>query len=94
LPLLDQYSRGRAAIGQEGKFDYQRDVKNKKFYPKYVSAANYAAGVYMAGAGYSLDATLLVAKFYAMEHSKNYTAQDQLDWIKRGWTDATSGRWR
>lgn len=94
LPLLDQYSRGRAAIGQEGTFNFQRDGKNKKFYSKYVSAANYAAGVYMAGAGQSLDATLLLAKFYAMAHSKNYTAQDQLDWIKRGWTDAASGRWR
>jgi hypothetical protein len=42
LPLLEQYSRVRAAIGQEGASDLQRDVPNKKFYHAYTPAANYA----------------------------------------------------
>lgn len=69
-------------------------MKSKKIYARYIPDANYAAGVYMAGAGHSLDATLLLAKLYATQHSKNYTAQDQMGWIKRGWTDNTAGRWR
>ena len=94
LPLSEQYPRVRAAIAQEGTYDFQRDVPNQKFYDAYTPAANYAVGVYMAAAGYSLDTTRALAKLYALRHSGNYNTQDQLEWIKRGWTDATSGRWR
>lgn len=59
-------------------------VLHQKFLDHYVHAANYAAGVYMAGAGYSLAATLALAKLYAIRHSSNYNAQDQLGWIQRG----------
>ncbi len=83
-----------AAIAQEGTYDFQRDVPQQKFHDPYIHAANYAAGVYMAGAGYSLTATLALAKLYALRNSKNYDAQDQLGWIQRGWKDATAGRWR
>ena len=94
LPLLEQYNRARAAIAQEGTYDFQRDAPNQKFLDPYIHAANYAAGVYMAGAGYSLETTRSLAKIYALRNSSNYDAQDQLGWIKRGWTDATAGRWR
>jgi hypothetical protein len=94
LPIAEQYGRIRAAIGQQGTYDFQRDVPNLKFYDAYTPAANYAVGVYMAGAGYSLDTTRMLAKLYALRHSSNYNTQDQLEWIKRGWTDAESGRWR
>jgi hypothetical protein len=93
LPLSEQYSRVRSAIAQEGTYDFQRDVPNQKFYDAYVPAANYAVGVYMAGAGYSLNTTRLLAKLYALRHSSNYSTGDQLDWIKRCWTDGKSGRW-
>ena len=93
LPLSEQYRRVRAAIAQEGTYDFQRDAPHEKFYDHYVPAANYAVGVYMAGAGYSLEDTCAFAKLYALRHS-NYDAQDQLSWMERGWTDAVRGRWR
>jgi hypothetical protein len=93
-PLAEQYRQARAAVAQEGIYDFQRDVSNKLFYSAYTPAANYAVGVYMAGAGYSLSETLSIAKLYAFEHSSNYSIQDRDDWITRGWTDAHSGRWR
>jgi hypothetical protein len=82
------------AIAQGGTYDFQRDVPNEKFYDAYVRAANYAVGVYMAGAGYSLPSTLFLAKLYALKNSTNYNAQDQEHWIKRGWADGKSGVWR
>jgi hypothetical protein len=48
----------------------------------------------MAGAGYTLPETLLIAKAYAFGHSSNYSAQDREEWIKRGWNDAAAGRWK
>jgi hypothetical protein len=94
LPIPEQYSKGRAAIAQGGTYDFQRDVIQQKFYYPYVHAANYAVGVYMAGAGYSLPATLFFAKLYALRNSSNYDAQDQLGWIKRGWRDGKAGIWK
>lgn len=94
LPLPEQYSEARAAIAQGGRYDFQRDPTTGKFYHDYIHAANYAAGVYMAGAGYSLSVTLLLAKLYALRNSNNYDAQDQLGWIKRGWSDGTAGIWK
>lgn len=94
IPYSEQYRLAHAAIAQEGIYDFQRDVPQQKFYDAYVHASNYAVGVYMAGAGYSLDATRAMAKLYALRNSKNYDAQDQLDWIKRGWEDGSSGVWK
>ena len=85
LPYSEQYRRARAAIAQEGTYDFQRDVAQQRFFDAYVHASNYAVGVYMAGAGYSLEATRSLAKLYALRNSKNYKSQDQL--IKRGWKD-------
>ena len=93
LPLSEQY-RARAAIAQGGTYDFQRDVPRQEFHDPYVHSANYAVGVYMAGAGHSLETTLAFAKLYGLGHSSNYNAQDQLGWIERGWTDAVRGRWR
>ncbi|MGH7047876.1 MAG: hypothetical protein ACREE2_15970 [Stellaceae bacterium] len=94
LPPAEQYSQGHAAIAQGGTYDFQRDVKQQKFYDYHTPAANYAVGVYMSGAGYSLSATLIFAKLYALRNSSNYDAQDQLGWIRRGWNDGEAGVWR
>ena len=46
----------RSAIGQFGTYAFQR--KDGHFYTAYMDASNYAAGVYMAGAGYSYFETI------------------------------------
>ena len=94
LPYPEQYRRAHAAIAQEGTYDFQRDVKQQNFYDAYVHASNYAVGVYMAGAGYSLDVTRAMAKLYTLRNSSNYDVQDQLNWIKHGWKDGNSGVWK
>lgn len=66
LTIPEQYSLGRAAIAQGGTYDFQRDVRQEKFYDAYVHAANYAVGMYRAGAGYSLEGTRVFAKLYAL----------------------------
>jgi trimethylamine:corrinoid methyltransferase-like protein len=60
----------------------------------YIGAANYAVGVYTAGAGYSLQQTLDIAETYAFYDSSNYNSQNQKDWTTAGWNDATAGRWK
>jgi hypothetical protein len=92
--VWEQYPPAHAAIAQGGQFDFQRDPAAHKLYKAYIPAANYAVGVYMAGAGYTLTQTLLLAKAYAFGHSSNYSAQDREEWIKRGWNDAAAGRWK
>lgn len=94
LPFWEQYPRAHNAIAQEGTYDFQRDVQSQKLYRGYIPAANYAVGVYMAGAGYSLLETLSLAKIYAYGHSSNYKSQDREEWITRGWQDAIMGRWK
>ena len=77
------------AIGQFGTFDFQRE--DDRFYTAYTDASNYAVGVYMSGAGYSLEETLALGRLYAWARSSNAGAQAQVDWWKRGWNDATNG---
>ena len=93
-PLWEHYPSAHAAIAQGGEFDFQRDPKTHKLYQAYIPAANYAVGVYMAGAGHTLSETLVLAKAYAFGHSSNYSAQDREEWIRRGWNDADAGRWK
>jgi hypothetical protein len=92
LPLWSQIPRIRTALHQGGTYDFQRDPVHQKFFPAYTNASNYAVGVYMAGAGQSLSATLLFAETYALFNSSNY--DKQRDWITRGWDDATAGWWK
>jgi Phage portal protein len=78
-----------SAIWINGAYDFQRDTGN--FYSAYINASNYAAGVYMAGAGYSYDATISIATFLANEYSSNPDRKTQQAWWTRGWNDATNG---
>lgn len=83
----------RSAIGQFGPYDFQR--RNGYFYSAYIDASNYAAGVYMAGAGYSLLETLVGGTYYSVKNSSNWESgfADHIRWWTKGWTDATNGSW-
>ncbi|GAA5265812.1 hypothetical protein ACOSOMT5_P2239 [Acidiphilium sp. MT5] len=52
-----------AAVGWGGNFDYQRN--GSTLYLQYANASNYGVGVYMAGAGYSLQETMSIAGSFA-----------------------------
>jgi hypothetical protein len=97
--FLEVYAAGQAnwqnpvaavlAVGHYGTYDYQRD--EGVFYSAYTDASNYAVGVYMAGAGYSFDATIAIAGFVANLQSSNAGSERQSGWWTRGWNDATNG---
>ncbi len=91
-----QLDPARSALQQFGTFDYQRDKATNTNFKEYVPAANYAVGVYMAGAGYALEATYTLAQTYALFYSSNrfdYGTRGR-PWIKTGWDDATKGVWQ
>ncbi len=70
-PLLQQIDAARIALGQFGTYDFQRDEATNTWFSEYVHAANYAVGVYMAGAGYGLDQSLAFAQAYTVVNSSN-----------------------
>jgi hypothetical protein len=76
------------ALKHFGPYDFQRD--NGTFYSAYTNAPNYAVGVYMAGAGYSYDATITICTLVAKLISSNADANTQAPWWTRGWNDATN----
>ncbi|MBV9290349.1 MAG: hypothetical protein JO288_21455, partial [Hyphomicrobiales bacterium] len=63
------------ALRQFGTYDFQRS--DGKIYLAYANASNYAVGVYMAGAGYSYDATIKICSFIADLISSNAAANTQ-----------------
>jgi len=66
-------------VGQFGKFDFQRQGGN--FYSQYTDASNYAAGLFMNGAGFSYRDTIAIAGGYAALHSSGgITARRVLWW--------------
>src|SRR5271169_4853447 len=77
------------AVGHYGTYDFQRD--QGVFYSAYTNASNYAVGVYMAGAGYSYDATIAIGTLFANLYSSNAGSESQRTWWTRGWNDATNG---
>jgi hypothetical protein len=71
-------------VGHFGDFDFQRD--DGTFRDAYIQAANVAVGVYLAGAGFSLDqATSIFNDF----HNMFSTGAPGLEWMKEGWNAAT-----
>ena len=95
-PLLDQRDKAKAALGQFGTYDFQRDKATNTWFSEYVHAANYAVGVYMAGAGYGLYQSLAFAQAYAVFNSSN-AFNDKYkgrEWKIKGWEDAHRGVWR
>jgi hypothetical protein len=94
LPPFDQIPHIRTALRQGGTYDFQRDPIRQETQPVYANASNYAVGVYLAGAGYSLWAARKMAQAYALFNSSNYGSKNQIDWLEQGWRDATAGRWK
>ena len=76
------------AIGHYGTYDFQRN--DGVFYSAYTDASNYAVGVYMAGAGYSYNATIAIGAIFADLYSSNAGSEGQKRWWTRGWNDATN----
>jgi hypothetical protein len=48
----------------------------------------------MAGAGYNLANTHIIAGYYALHNSKNALTYSDREWITKGWRDAQAGYWR
>ena len=80
-------------LGHGGTYDFQRDSTTMTFMPAYTHASNYSVGVYMAGAGFSEEATLAMSQTFARTMSSNAGAEEQIAWTKRGWEDANAGYW-
>jgi hypothetical protein len=95
-PIMQRIDALRTALQQFGTFDFQRDEATNTFYDAYVHAANYAIGVYLAGAGYGLSNTLIISRVYALLFSSNaFTDKTHSrDWTEKGWKDAHRGDWR
>lgn len=92
-PVSQQFLSARAALAQFGTYDFQRDKATNTHFSAYVNAANYAVGVYMAGAGYGPWETLEIAQAYALLNSSNRFSYAGKAWALIGWEDAHSGVW-
>jgi hypothetical protein len=84
-------------VWQYKRYDFQRNGGDGKqpgnidniFYSAYTDASNYAAGVYMNGAGASLSETLNSAKIEALiTRSENAGSPRQREWQTQGWQAA------
>jgi uncharacterized protein RhaS with RHS repeats len=81
-----------AAVGHFGAYDFQRNYLNNEFTGAYTDASNYAVGVYLQGAGYSLEQALAIAQFFAQSMSSNAGDPRQQGFWLEGWNDANLGR--
>jgi hypothetical protein len=84
------------ALGHFGSFDFQRNMGNGRcqdntYYRNYAYASNYAVGVYMNGAGYSLSDTIAIASAFGQTMSSNAGAAAQTQGWTDGWNAAQSG---
>ncbi|MGH6857284.1 MAG: hypothetical protein ACRECP_06505, partial [Methylocella sp.] len=59
--IADQVAAGHAALAQFGTYDFQRDKATNIWFSEYADAANYAVGVFMAGAGYGKSESVAIA---------------------------------
>jgi len=76
------------AIGQGGKYDYQRS--GNTFYTWYTNASNFGVGVYMNGAGASLSELHAIGGVYSYFKSSNANSAAQLNWWDQGWGAANN----
>ena len=75
-------------------YDYQRDKANNTYFDKYVAAANYAVGVYMAGAGYGKWQSVTIAQTWGFFTSSTKYDETAREWTEKGWDDAHRGDWK
>jgi RHS repeat-associated protein len=80
-----------AAVGHFGTFDFQRSAANNSFIGAYTDASNYAVGVYMQGAGYSLSQTVAIAQLFGHSMSSNAGDPRQQEFWEAGWMAANAG---
>ena len=93
-PLLDQRDKAKAALVQFGTYDFQRDKATNTFFNKYINAANYAVGVYMAGAGYGKYLSVTIAQTWGFFTSSTKYDDNARAWTEKGWDDAHRGDWK
>ena len=70
-------------VGQFGEFDFQRS--DGLFYSQYTNASNYAAGLFMSGAGFSYRDTIAIAGGYAISHSSGGVTANRIRWWTYGY---------
>ena len=86
-----------AAVGHYGTFDFQRNAGNGEnttenvFYSQYTNASNFSVGVFMRGAGFTLEASIEIATSFARAFSSNTNELGlQISWWTLGWLAADS----
>ncbi len=105
--FYDVYEAGRANseqdpiqiwrdVGHFGRFDFQRQGSknrfiNDLFFSEYTNASNFAVGVYMNAAGFSLEQTKNIAGLFARFRSSNPGDLERTSWWIDGWYAADSG---
>jgi hypothetical protein len=89
-----QFFPAKAALEQFGTYDFQRDKATNTSFSKYAHAANYAVGVYMAGAGYGKWESVKIAQTYGYFRSLNQYDREGREWTEKGWEDAYRGDWK
>lgn len=72
-PIMQQRDEAQAALQQFGTYDFQRDKETNTWFSEYADAANYAVGVYMAGAGYGKWVSVKIAQTWGFFTSSNNT---------------------
>jgi RHS repeat-associated protein len=85
------------ALGHYGTYDFQRidaGVMGKSFIPEYTNASNFAVGVFMRGAGFTLNQTMGIASTFANLKSSNAGSPLQRVWWINGWNAANTGNLR
>jgi hypothetical protein len=70
-------------VGQFGEFDFQR--RGDIFYSRYTDASNYAAGLFMSGAGFSYRDMIAIASGYAITHSTGGVTTRRIRWWTYGY---------
>src|SRR6266436_5820763 len=65
-------------IEQGGTYDFQPG--DETFYTKYTNASNFAVGVYMNDAGYSLLDTEMAGDLYTLAHSSSGSKNTAKKW--------------
>jgi hypothetical protein len=93
-PPWQQFFPSKAALEQFGTYDFQRDKATNTWFSKYAHAANYAVGVYMAGAGYGKWESVKIAQTYGYFRSSNQYDPEGREWTEKGWEDAYRGDWK